>query len=519
MQQEAVFPIGSIIRDHYIVESLLGKGAGDPVYLVRERWGKQDLFVLKERIDLNKQERDRFVFEGVVLKQLYHPALQRVYRVFEENSQHRVYMLMQYISGPNLETMRLQWPNQSFSLPLMLSIMSPVIDAITYLHSRRDPVVHRDINPSNIIVLESKRAVLVNFSIDRKFDLDNIASVARQLSPGYAAPEQYRGEGDPRTDLYALAATFYTVLTGIVPPDARDRIALLGSRGVDPLVRADEVMPFIPAVVGEAIHRAMSMSSDERFSSVSEFWLALQASPVSLAIQPEPLISDESLKEVKSVQAEEAPIVSNESAEELQEQPQQVPEFLRLQMPLPAQPSRRLVTVLLLMFVLALLLSVGGILWSRSVGSHSPGTATSSRVAGHRATPVSSQLASTVSPKAVEMYMGTIHDIPANISASISLTGIQLRPGAISGYLLVGNGLKGSGPYKGTVSVDRHIQFVVMDSAGHAIFAFEAGVQPDGNIAGSYCALNQNDQCSGDYGLWSIAPALSSALAPWIDPL
>src|SRR5437588_7094016 len=106
--QEAVLPIGSIIRDHYVVESLLGKGSGDPVYLVRERWGKQDLFVLKERIDPDKQERDRFVFEGVVLKQLYHPALQRVYRVFEENLQQRAYILMQYISGPTLESMRRQ---------------------------------------------------------------------------------------------------------------------------------------------------------------------------------------------------------------------------------------------------------------------------------------------------------------------------------------------------------------------------------------------------------------------------
>src|SRR2546427_11808468 len=162
VQREAVLPIGTIIRDHYVVEKLLGKGKCDPVYLVRDRRATQDLFVLKERIDLEKQERDRFVFEGVVLKQLHHPALQYVYRVFEENSRHRVYMLMQYISGPDLETMRQRWPNQSFSLPLIISIMTPVIDAITYLHSQSDPVIHRDIKPSNIIVPTTKQAVLVN---------------------------------------------------------------------------------------------------------------------------------------------------------------------------------------------------------------------------------------------------------------------------------------------------------------------------------------------------------------------
>ena len=104
--------------------------------------------------------------------------------------------------------------------------------------------------------------------------------------------------------------------------------------------------------------------------------------------------------------------------------------------------------------------------------------------------------------------MGTLHDLLANTSTNISLTGLQLGLSNISGYLQINNGTLGGGPFQGTFNItQQHIQFFVLDSAGHSIYSFEGGVHPDGNIAGSYCALNQSGQCSGDYGLWSASPA------------
>ena len=159
------------------------------------------------------------------------------------------------------------------------------------------------------------------------------------------------------------------------------------------------------------------------------------------------------------------------------------------------------------MIALAIFLSIGTILWSRAIGPHSPSAATSTPVVVHKATPTPTKSTPTASPKAGGVYTGTIHDMLANTSTSLSLTGLQLHSGNISGYLLVGNGSPGSGPFKGTFNATQHIQFVILDGAGHAIFSFEGGVHPDGNIAGSYCALNQSGQCLGDYGLWSVSPA------------
>jgi hypothetical protein len=115
-------------------------------------------------------------------------------------------------------------------------------------------------------------------------------------------------------------------------------------------------------------------------------------------------------------------------------------------------------------------------------------------------------------PVLASLYNGTIYDILANIETNISLTGIQQSEGNISGYLTLGTGLQGSGSFKGMVTTGKHIQFTVTDSTAHATLSFEGGIDSsgtvaDGTIAGSYCGLNQQGQCSGAYGLWSVAPA------------
>ena len=123
-------------------------------------------------------------------------------------------------------------------------------------------------------------------------------------------------------------------------------------------------------------------------------------------------------------------------------------------------------------------------------------------------TPTPTKPTPTPSPKAGSIYTGTLHDLLANTTINISLTVMQLHIGSISGYLMIDNGTPGGGTFKGTFDAShQHMQFIVLDNAGHPIYSFEGGVHPDGNIAGSYCALNQTGQCSGDYGLWSASPA------------
>ena len=109
------------------MEDLLGKGGFGAVYLVRDMRVRSNLFALKELIDPSKGDRKRFIFEGELLKKLDYPALPRVYRVFENDAEKRVYLLMDYIQGPNLEHLRLQQPEERFSLAETLHIMAPVV--------------------------------------------------------------------------------------------------------------------------------------------------------------------------------------------------------------------------------------------------------------------------------------------------------------------------------------------------------------------------------------------------------
>ena len=136
---QTTLPIGTIIRDRYFVEDLLGKGGFGAVYLVRDMRVRQNLFALKELYDPSKKERDRFTFEGEVLKRLDHPALPRIYRTFNDDKNGRAYILMDYIEGTNLDRLRQQQPEKRLVLSQALSLMAPIIDAVSYLHHQQPP--------------------------------------------------------------------------------------------------------------------------------------------------------------------------------------------------------------------------------------------------------------------------------------------------------------------------------------------------------------------------------------------
>jgi hypothetical protein len=84
----------------------------------------------------------------------------------------------------------------------------------------------------------------------------------------------------------------------------------------------------------------------------------------------------------------------------------------------------------------------------------------------------------------------------------MSLTSIQHQQGTIGGYF---NSSHGNGPFRGTITPDRHLQFAVTNNAGQAILTFDGVVQSTGELTGTYCDLNQVGQCS-DYGIWSASP-------------
>lgn len=508
-------PPGSIVGGRYLVEELLGKGGFGAVYKVRDQRVRQNLFALKEVIDPNKQERKRFVFEADLLRRLDHPALPRVYHVFEDDKSERAYMLMDYVEGTNLEVLRRQQPNMRFSVPQVLAIIAPIMDAISYLHNQQPPIIHRDIKPANIIVPSSgNKAVLVDFGIAKEFDPDSTTTVVRHASPGYAAPEQYGMGTNTRTDVYGLGATIYALLTGIVPADAFYRTTNLGSKGIDTLESIHKYAPNVPQHVANAIYRAMAVDVNKRFPTVQDFWQELKAHAAEDYRSPTPFVlpgPTAAQPRFGSLNTPTAP-VHDASTFAMERRPQK---------------HRRL--GILFLIVLALVAGMALALLAPSLLGHqsAQNSPTPTAVVSHTNTPISTPRLTPTPivtqpstpvlsgyPGVTGTYNGTIIDELGPISGNMSLT-IHQQQANIRGNFTVRGGLTGSGPFSGYVTNKNYIQFIVKSRGVHPLF-FSGTIQTNGDMGGNYCSLDDTGRCNsnvGGYGTWSVVPS-SSATEP-----
>ena len=501
-------PPGSIVGGRYLVEELLGKGGFGAVYKVRDQRVRQNLFALKEVIDPSKQERKRFVFEADLLRRLDHPALPRVYHVFEDDKNERAYMLMDYVEGSNLEVLRRHQPNMRLSVPQVLNIMAPIMNATSYLHHQLPPIIHRDIKPANIIVPPSgNEGVLVDFGIAKEFHPDSTTTAVRHASPGYAAPEQYGIGTNTHTDVYGLGATIYTLLTGIVPADAFYRITNLGSKGIDPLESIGRYAPDVPQYIADASYRAMAVDINDRFPTVQDFWQELNAHAVEDAHSPLPFVIP-------------GPTVTQSRAAPMNTPVVPVHDASTFVMERRPQNRRRLGVLLLLLF--ALLTGIAAALFVPSLVGYRDVHVSNTPVAtvAHKSTPIPTQgntptqvvtqtpSVSSGYPNVAGMYNGRIIDEYGPIRENMSLS-IQQQQTNINGNFTVGGGLAGSGPFRGYVTNKNYIQFIVQSSGVNPLF-FYGRVQANGSLAGNYCSLDQKGHCNtkvGGYGTWSVLPA------------
>ncbi|HET7637383.1 MAG TPA: serine/threonine-protein kinase, partial [Ktedonobacteraceae bacterium] len=207
----------------YVIKKILGQGGMGAALLATDLRLDSKPVVIKELISDNtdpaKLQEDvrNFKREVATLAHLDHPLIPNVTDHFQEGS--RYFMVQEYVEGENLEE-RMDRVNQPMKERDVLSYASQILDILDYLSQETPPIVHRDIKPANIIIgNKDKRAHLVDFGIARA-DVTRNAQ-RKQTSalgtPGYAPPEQYQGNADPRSDLYALAATLHHLLTNRDP--------------------------------------------------------------------------------------------------------------------------------------------------------------------------------------------------------------------------------------------------------------------------------------------------------------
>src|SRR6266851_5527058 len=207
----------------YVIAKILGEGGMGTALLATDKRTDNKLVVLKELVSDNtdpakfQDDVNNFKREVATLAHLDHPLISYVTDSFEEDS--RYFMVQKYIEGENLEE-RMDRINQPMKEKEVLGLSSEMLDILDYLAQQTPPIVHRDIKPANIIIgSKDKRAHLVDFGIARADEVKNIKRKQTSAlgTPGYAPPEQYQGNADPRSDLYALGATLHYLLTNRDP--------------------------------------------------------------------------------------------------------------------------------------------------------------------------------------------------------------------------------------------------------------------------------------------------------------
>jgi hypothetical protein len=266
-------PTGRVLQERYRITAALGVGGFAATYLA------EDLLLKGKRRAIKEIPKARYdSHETDLLSRLQHPAIPDITDRFERAE--FIYLVLQFGGSRTLESERVT-RGGTIDVATLIPWMLQLCDALAYLHTRTPPVVHRDLKPENILLDERSNITLIDFGIAKESDgRGRTRAIARCVSHGFSPPEQELGTGtDQRSDVYALGATMYTLLTGTLPTPSNDRLA--GGE----LIRPNRLNATIPPSLDTAILRALELNASRRQQTISELGSALKAA-VSSALAP-----------------------------------------------------------------------------------------------------------------------------------------------------------------------------------------------------------------------------------------
>jgi serine/threonine protein kinase len=266
----------TVLQGRYRIVRQLGQGGMGAVYEAIDQ--RLDTTVaLKETLFAEERLRKQFEREARLLARLHHPALPRVSDHFSEGDGQ--FLVMQFIPGDDLAEMMTR-KRGPFPANQVLTWADQLLDALDYLHTQDPQIVHRDIKPQNLKLTSRGQIILLDFGL-AKGQAGEISRVTTAASifgytPNYAPLEQIQGLGtDSRSDLYALAATLYHLMTGVKPPDALTRAAALVNGQPDPLLKASETNAAVSPDVDDVLAKAMAQNREQRYATAADMRRAL----------------------------------------------------------------------------------------------------------------------------------------------------------------------------------------------------------------------------------------------------
>ncbi|MDH4135941.1 MAG: serine/threonine-protein kinase, partial [Anaerolineae bacterium] len=271
-EEGATLPRGTELQGRYEIIRTVAIGGMGTIYQARDkRFTKvARLCAVKEMInsapDRHLREVNIRIFEreANLLATLSHPAIPKIFDYFSEGN--RSYLVLEFIEGQNLESL-LQRTASFLPEEQVISWAIQICDVLSYVHGHKpNPIIFRDLKPSNIMLNNQDRIVLIDFGIAKVFQIGQKGTMIG--TEGYSPPEQYKGIADPRGDIYALGATMHHLLTQRDP------------RHEPPFTFHDSpprsLNPEVSERLEAVVMKALQYEIEDRYSSAEEMKLALQ---------------------------------------------------------------------------------------------------------------------------------------------------------------------------------------------------------------------------------------------------
>ncbi|MEO6587761.1 MAG: serine/threonine-protein kinase [Pyrinomonadaceae bacterium] len=301
--------VNEIIKDRYRIIGQLGKGGMGAVYEAHDNVFDTTIALKEILLDLSKNSTQAqremlklaFEREGKILAKVNHEAFPHVRDYFQDHD--RQFLIMELVDGDDFGNL-LEKRDQPFPVTDAVRWSDQLLDALDYLHTLNPPVIHRDIKPQNLKLTSRGKVKLLDFGIAKGNESQQNTTITNQtfvaatlhyspleqiyrvLDPTFREVIAYQfkeqaGEileqnADARSDIYALGATFYHLLTNTLPVDALKRSLEIWAGKPDPLVNAYTLNPQITPAVSNVLHQAMDIEHSRRFASAKEMQTVLR---------------------------------------------------------------------------------------------------------------------------------------------------------------------------------------------------------------------------------------------------